>query len=192
MMPMTAHTAHDAAALTKSQLRTRVRTVFPTLAAQGLARADAAIERHLIELLGALQLQGVLGGYQPIQRPSFHEPQIDWGACAARAGLVVAFPLVDKGHMIYRTADGVPCVPQALVIPAVGYDMRGYRLGHGAGNFDKYLTDHTVRATIGVVYAWQIIATIPTDAWDRPVQWIVTDDGIHRIAPSGRSQTGSN
>ena len=68
--------------------------------------------------------------------------------------------------------------------------MWGYRLGHGAGNFDQYLAHHSVQATIGVVYAWQTINSIPTDAWDLPVGWVVTDQEIRQMPAAERSHTG--
>lgn len=177
--------------MTKSQLRARVRALFPTLSAEALAAADQAIQGHLIGLLKALGLRGsMIGGYQAIRRPSFSEPLIDWLACQQAAEVELAFPLVDSGTMLYRQAQGQACVPDALVIPAVGYDARGYRLGHGAGNFDQYLAQHSVPTTIGVVYAWQNINSIPTDVWDRPVAWIVTEDGAHKLPASGSSLTG--
>lgn len=179
--------------LNKAQLRTRVRTLFPTVPDEALAVADRRIEQHLIELLQRLSLRGaVLGGYQPIRRPTFKEPAINWQTCQQLTQLQVAFPLVDRGQMVYRDAAGEACVPSALVIPAVGYDPLGYRLGHGAGNFDQYLAQHSVQTTIGVVYAWQIINSIPTDAWDLPVGWVVTDQEIRKIAATERSHTGRN
>lgn len=71
----------------------------------------------------------------------------------------------------------MPYVPanqiDLLVVPAVGFDEVGNRLGYGAGNYDRYLSqmpeDHCV---VGVAFAEQQVAPIPAEPHDIPLRFI--------------------
>ena len=71
--------------------------------------------------------------------------------------------------------------PDALLLPVVGFDARCYRLGYGAGYFDRTLANLAPRPlAIGVGYELSRIATIHPQAWDVPLDRIVTEAGIQR------------
>lgn len=57
-----------------------------------------------------------------------------------------------------------------LVVPMVGFDAQGNRLGYGAGNYDRYLAQapETCRI-VGVAFAEQQVDAIPTEAHDIPL-----------------------
>ncbi len=71
--------------------------------------------------------------------------------------------------------------PDVLFVPLLAFDRRGYRVGYGAGNYDRTLAElrsrRTVRA-IGVAYAVQEEAVIPNDPHDEPVDVVVTDQDV--------------
>ena len=63
----------------------------------------------------------------------------------------------------------------ALVVPGLGFDAAGRRLGYGGGHFDRLLT--TIRAdavTVGVALDEQVVDRVPTEPHDRRVDWLVT------------------
>jgi 5-formyltetrahydrofolate cyclo-ligase len=68
----------------------------------------------------------------------------------------------------------------ALLIPAVGFDIRGYRLGYGGGYFDRLLASPGWEKVmkIGVAFDQALITTIPTDPWDLPLHRIFTESGM--------------
>ena len=65
-----------------------------------------------------------------------------------------------------------------IVVPVVGFDSQGNRLGYGAGNYDRYLTQISKEATnnqgiicrvVGVAFAEQQVEDVPTEEHDIPL-----------------------
>jgi 5-formyltetrahydrofolate cyclo-ligase len=76
--------------------------------------------------------------------------------------------------------------PGALLIPPVGFDAHGYRLGYGGGYFDRTLAALSPQPLkIGVGFELSRIPTIRPQAHDVPMDYIVTQAGIHRVGPNG-------
>lgn len=67
--------------------------------------------------------------------------------------------------------------PELAVIPGVGFDMTGNRLGFGAGYYDRYLAHPAMSGTVlvGFAHAFQVVPAIPADPWDRPVHALCTE-----------------
>jgi 5-formyltetrahydrofolate cyclo-ligase len=72
--------------------------------------------------------------------------------------------------------------PDILLVPLLGFDEAGYRLGYGGGYYDRTLAHLSPRPrTIGVGFALGRLQTIYPQAHDIPMDAIVTEDGIHQI-----------
>ncbi len=67
---------------------------------------------------------------------------------------------------------------EAILVPAVAFDRRGYRVGYGGGYYDRFLPQAPRAAKIGVAFASQIIEKIPVDGYDLPVDMIVTEKEV--------------
>jgi 5-formyltetrahydrofolate cyclo-ligase len=77
-------------------------------------------------------------------------------------------------------------LPDQVLLPMNGWDEAGYRLGYGAGYFDRTLAALAKRPlVIGVSYEIARIPTIYPQSWDIPVDWVVTERGVYR-RESGR------
>ena len=61
-----------------------------------------------------------------------------------------------------------------IIVPGVGFDKSGYRIGHGKGYYDNLLRDSANTLHIGLAFESQIVKKIPTETHDLPVQKIVT------------------
>lgn len=69
--------------------------------------------------------------------------------------------------------------PDILLVPLLGFDTAGYRLGYGGGYYDRTLAQMTPRPrTIGVGYALGRVQTIYPQFHDIPMDAIVTEDGF--------------
>lgn len=69
-----------------------------------------------------------------------------------------------------------------VVVPGVAFDPRGNRLGYGGGFYDRTLplirqANPAVRL-IGLAYGFQVVARLPPDPHDIPVDGLATDDGL--------------
>jgi 5-formyltetrahydrofolate cyclo-ligase len=66
--------------------------------------------------------------------------------------------------------------PDVLIVPLVGFDGAGYRLGYGGGYYDRTLAASQPRPrTIGIAFAESELATIHPQPHDIPMSRIVTD-----------------
>lgn len=70
-----------------------------------------------------------------------------------------------------------PSQIQQLYIPMVGFNDALYRLGHGAGFYDKYLVNYN-HVKIGLAYSYQKVTQSFQENHDIPVDLIITNEGI--------------
>lgn len=69
-----------------------------------------------------------------------------------------------------------------LIMPLVGFDAAGHRLGMGGGFYDRTLAGRGRQRrprTLGLAYAGQQQPVIPHDPWDHPLDLVVTDRAVH-------------
>ena len=60
-------------------------------------------------------------------------------------------------------------------MPALAYDPAGFRIGYGAGHYDRTLPLCTRAKTVGVCFDFQLIAEVPVTPGDVPVSLVVTE-----------------
>jgi 5-formyltetrahydrofolate cyclo-ligase len=63
-----------------------------------------------------------------------------------------------------------------VLVPGVGWDRRGYRIGYGAGYYDRSINSLVTSVfKIGLAYEFQLVDRIPQSRYDRRVDEIVTE-----------------
>lgn len=78
-------------------------------------------------------------------------------------------------------AEGDPIIPTTLLVPLVGFDELGYRLGYGGGYYDRTLATLPVEPlAIGVGYELSHLGTIYPQPHDIPMTAIVTESRVLR------------
>ncbi len=81
--------------------------------------------------------------------------------------------------------------PILAVIPGVGFDVHGVRLGRGGGFYDRALADlrrwGPVHA-VGLAFECQIVAELPSEAWDQGVDFVVSENRIIKASADLGSQ----
>ena len=81
--------------------------------------------------------------------------------------------------------------PDAVLLPMNGWDHQGYRLGYGAGFFDRTLAALAKRpVVIGVSYEFARLDTIYPQPWDIPMDYVVTERGVYRRDAEGLAFLG--
>ena len=73
---------------------------------------------------------------------------------------------------------------ELVVVPAVGYDSRGNRVGRGKGYYDRLLAESKA-AKVGVAYDFQVVDEIDSEPHDVKVDIVITDKAWYHVA-SGR------
>jgi 5-formyltetrahydrofolate cyclo-ligase len=75
-----------------------------------------------------------------------------------------------------------------VLMPLVGFDRHGGRLGMGSGYYDRRFAFKRHRSTLpprllGLAYGFQEIAQLPARPWDIPRSGVVTEQGWIRCHP---------
>ncbi|HEY1836341.1 MAG TPA: 5-formyltetrahydrofolate cyclo-ligase [Rhizomicrobium sp.] len=174
-----------------------------------LARACPDFARRIAAFASELNIatRAVVAGYWPVRdeadprvlmnalRTPLALPRIDTkdAALSFRAWRE-ADALVDNRHGIPEPrAEAKIVTPDVVLVPLLAFDAHGHRLGYGGGYYDRTLSllarsatppaKPSLRAlvTIGVAYAGQQVAALPREAHDRPLDMIVTENGLRRF-----------
>lgn len=95
-------------------------------------------------------------------------------------------PLVEGDHGTFHPLSTAPLMrPDVVLVPLLAFDARGYRIGWGGGYYDRTLD--VLRKTgpvaaVGVAYAAQEVDEVPTDDYDQPLDWIITDKQARKLS----------
>jgi 5-formyltetrahydrofolate cyclo-ligase len=89
--------------------------------------------------------------------------------------------LADGPLGIPYPADSPEVTPDLVLLPVVGFDEAGYRLGYGGGYFDRTLAALPKRPlVIGTAYELLRLPSIQPQEHDIPLDWVVTEAGAFR------------
>lgn len=61
-----------------------------------------------------------------------------------------------------------------VLVPLVGFDQKGNRLGRGGGFYDRFLCRCANAVFIGLAHDFQYIQDLPSAEWDIPLQFVIT------------------
>lgn len=159
--------AHAAKAALRKALRTARGALDPAIKVQW----DAHIGAQVVSWWRLRQI-GVVGVYWPLAG----EPDLRAAyAELAHAGVRLALPVVLERHAALSFVEWTPGEamlpdeagvqvpadlrfiprPPALLIPCLGFNADGYRLGYGGGYYDRTLAAAPLPHTLGIAYSNQ-------------------------------------
>lgn len=75
-------------------------------------------------------------------------------------------------------ADQIDCV----VVPGVAFSLDGHRLGRGGGHYDATLPSLSRAVRIGVAFEAQLVASLPREPHDAPLDALITEARTLRFA----------
>ena len=64
---------------------------------------------------------------------------------------------------------------ELIIVPGLGFDRSGGRLGHGKGYFDKFLKKAKRAKKIGIAFREQLLEKVPREKHDQCVDRVITD-----------------
>ncbi len=150
-------------------IRAKKRAMTPAQVEAASARLAQQLFRH-----PAYQAARSLYGYLS------YNQEVRTAAILRRAqqdGKRVAVPKVFGDEMKFLWLDDLSAVaPGAYNIPVPGlaFDPEGHRCGYGGGFYDKYLAAHPKHVTLALCYGFQMFSHLDTDAFDIPVQYVIS------------------
>ena len=182
----------------KAALRKQLTEREAGLSENYIAESNAGIIRNLFSLGEFQNAETVLFFYSVRTEPDTHEMirrAIDLGKTAAlprtyQKGVMTArkiggfdelapskfgIPEPDESAPIIR-----PDELDFILVPSVAFDRDGYRLGHGKGYYDIYLSS-TRAFSCGVARKKMLVPRVPREKHDVRVNCIVTENEILRF-----------
>jgi len=87
-------------------------------------------------------------------------------------------PLTTSGFGVLQPSqDAEEVCPDLVLVPMLGFDRTGQRIGYGKGHYDRTLP--ALRGVkpvtaVGVAFAAQAVDAVPTEATDQRMDWVVT------------------
>ncbi|MEU9003457.1 5-formyltetrahydrofolate cyclo-ligase [Streptomyces sp. NPDC059982] len=113
---------------------------------------------------------------------------LDWAAYEGPAGLAET---THPGKMRLLEPAGPPLGPDAVtgadavLLPGLAVDRRGMRLGRGGGSYDRVLARleraGAHPALVVLLYDEEVVARVPEEPHDHPVQAVATPSGVVRF-----------
>ena len=182
----------------KAALRVRARAARASLGSGDRAEAAAAVARHFFDHTD-LQPSDIVAAYWRIR------DEVDCQPILVRlmdSNQTVVLPVVlgpeqpldfrvwEQGASLYESGFGTlapsdlapRAEPDVVLMPLLGFDSRGTRLGYGGGYYDRTLASMKKRPKlIGLAYSAQEFEKIPREAHDVPLDAVVTEAGIRHF-----------
>lgn len=85
---------------------------------------------------------------------------------------------VFQKKMLVPTADeSLVCTPDCMIIPGLGFDSSGFRLGRGKGYYDRYLFQMP-GLKIGLTYDSLFLPKLPHGDHDIQMDVVITESGV--------------
>lgn len=72
----------------------------------------------------------------------------------------------------------VPSSESLIIVPALTYDLYGYRLGYGKGYYDRYLSRYPCK-TVGIAFDECVCKELPHGIYDCKINCLITDKSIY-------------
>jgi 5-formyltetrahydrofolate cyclo-ligase len=172
----------------KAEMRKRIRGLRATTPLAACQARSAAIVQRLLP-----HMNGTVALFWPIEEK--HEIDLRPLDAMLRGKHVIAYPSIDPDtrEMTFRRVDDTAQLeerglgfseppydapevdPDVIVVPALAIDPRGFRIGYGAGFYDRTLVRYPKARKIGVVYDFQLVSEVPNTQGDVAVDLVITD-----------------
>lgn len=179
----------------RQELRAHRKAYAASLAADTRAALEEAIAAALEPYLFAAR---IVAAYQPMREEPSPLPALARAAALGKKTALPAFAARDS-RMTFRGGPATdpgpwgllqpplaqpPVVPDLLLLPLVGCDPAGNRIGMGQGHYDRALAGlREGTRLVGVGWDFQLIdLPFTPDPWDQPLDAFLSPAGLTEFA----------
>lgn len=151
-----------------------------TLLSKRLALSSAEVRNYSEKILNTLS--NILD-FQPLHRIYVYSPIYNEVDTAGFIDYIKQnYPDIDIGIAPNKasTSSQIPLgrAYELVIVPVLGFDRRGFRLGYGGGYYDKFLAGNSCGLVVGLAYSFSEIEKIPAEPHDKKLQRIITEKEI--------------
>ena len=188
----------------KAELRQRLLALRAHRTPDDITAAEHGLTRHALEL-PELARAGTVAAYVSVGREPGTRGLLD---ALRTAGTRVLLPVLladnDLDWAVYegpgslrparrgllepegpRLGPAAVLEADAVLLPGLAVDERGMRLGRGGGSYDRVLERLDLAgadpALVVLLYAEEVVRSVPAEAHDRPVHAAVTPGGVRHF-----------
>ncbi|QJT10414.1 5-formyltetrahydrofolate cyclo-ligase [Oceanidesulfovibrio marinus] len=196
--PPGAHASSVSGTIGKDELRQRFRAMRASLPAEQSAAKSRRAQEHILDLRHWREAQTVLlyvgcrgeTATDLLLQSAWQEQKtVLLPRCLPATPGEMELACVRSQHDLAPGLYSIPepdpttCSPvepervDLIVVPALAFDRRGFRLGQGGGYYDRLLVSqpYTKSLAIGLAFDFQVVRSLPVDGWDRPVAAVASD-----------------
>lgn len=132
-----------------------------------------------------------IAGYYPINSEVNPLPLLKY---LAFNGHKIGLPKIENNHLsflrwsfsdslikgcfdILEPSSNTNFLPDIILMPLLGFDSKGNRLGYGKGYYDNAITKLSNKKPllkIGLAYDVQLVDLVPTEPHDQKLDWVIT------------------
>lgn len=189
--------------MTKSEYRALMKRRRTEFSASLSPHARAGIGVHLAENFNkavSLEPEDIVATYWPMKDEVDPRPIV---AALEEEEKILALPVTPRGSgpLIFRrwipgdslalgpfnTHEPLKSAPEVrptvLIIPLLGFDAGGHRLGYGKGHYDKTigtLRDQKRLILVGLAYEIQKMASLPEESHDERLDYVITEETVYK------------
>jgi 5-formyltetrahydrofolate cyclo-ligase len=181
----------------KAQLRTQLRRRRHALGPEKQHLAGQSVARHISGLPGwpdATRIATYLAADDELDTTPISEMCRDLGKQlflpVIQPDQSLLFAQWSPEHTLHRNrydipeppADALRCPAQELdiiLLPLVGWDEQGGRLGMGGGFYDRTMAGIHGPRLVGLGHSCQQVDHVPREAWDISLDFIATDTALY-------------
>ena len=155
--------------LTKQVIRRELIARRTTLDEQNISLSSMEVTARILNL----------PNWKAARRVHIYTSQKAWGEIDTeqlREYLRQRYPqLVIETSAIVVTATLPKHMYDVIIVPVLGFDAGGYRLGLGKGWYDRFLATQSQAFKIGLAYSWAQLPMLPHEPHDVPLDILVTE-----------------
>ena len=185
--------------MTKHEQRRQLLQTLTSMSDQERQEANQAICAHLVTIASVASADTILA-YLPLEEEvdlscllsvwieesrTVCVPIVEWESQTMHAGLLTTMgreSLIERKYGLREPRD-----PQAIpadsidvmLVPGLGFDSSGGRLGRGGGYYDRYLERCRSPIVIGVGFDCQLVESVLHEEHDQFMTAVVTPSGIN-------------